>query len=368
MQVFSSKAWNFAKNVSLGAPCAIIFAVLLTAAPTWLFADLNHAEWYWGCPLNSYVYEESSDGDYQTFCWSHILFDLFFWMLFFALTGLAVRWVFRKFGFTIRPFYSVCIMGALIGALYVYVFRPDQLINLETGGYLGFLETPSEQMHLAMWPGNVERVEILLQKYPGLVSSTNIVGDTPLHEAAYYGHCDIIKLLLAAKANVRSKDRDGRTPIFNSVLNRYVGATELLLKNGADINARNNDGEAPLFEAAEWGDDWSIKWLLANKAEVNVRSKWRVTPLHKAVMNGSTNTVRLLIASNAEVNVKDDKGETPLYLAAYNDQKDIVELLLADKADVNVRDNFGKTALQIASSRGCTDVAELLRQYGATNN
>lgn len=380
MQALSTKAWNFAKNVLWGLPCAIIFAVLLTAAPTWLFTDLSHAEWFWGYPRNSYVFTESKDGDFPYFCWNNIFFDLIFWTLFFALAGLAVRWVFRKFGFTIRPFYSVCIMGALIGALYVYFFRPDQLINLETGGYLGFLETPSEQMHLAMWPGDAEKVLTLVEKHPDLVFSKSITGDTPLDEAAYYGDTAIVKLLLANKADIEAKEMHGETPLFGSAMNGYVGATELLLNSGAEVNVKDDNGDTPLLRAAESRSCGVVKLLLENKADVNAKNNYEgYSPLHEAATHGSRGIVQLLIASNAEINAEDKEGETPLYLAVQNGHKDVVALLLTNKADVNVGDKYGTTPLRLAANlirnppedsngQAYQDIAELLQQHGATNN
>ena len=43
-------------------------------------------------------------------------------------------------------------------------------------------------------------------------------GSTPLHHAAYYGHVEVVKLLLEAKASVTVKDNDGRGPRLGDVL------------------------------------------------------------------------------------------------------------------------------------------------------
>ena len=43
-------------------------------------------------------------------------------------------------------------------------------------------------------------------------------GLTPLHFAAHYGHVEVVKLLLEAKASVTVKDNDGRGPRLGDVL------------------------------------------------------------------------------------------------------------------------------------------------------
>src|SRR5580700_1534173 len=99
MQALSTKAWNLAKNVSPCLPCAVIFAVLLTAAPSGLLSDLFWAKWFWGVPWYSYGFQEARNGDSHEFYWVHLFFDLFFWILFLALVGFGIRAIFRKFGF-----------------------------------------------------------------------------------------------------------------------------------------------------------------------------------------------------------------------------------------------------------------------------
>jgi ankyrin repeat protein len=379
MQALPTKAWNFAKSILWGLPCAIFFAALLTAAPTGLFFDLVQAQWRWGCPCPSYVFQESIDGNSYGFCWRYLFFDLFFWILFFALTGFAIRVVSRKLGLAIRPFYSICIMGALMGVLYVYFYRPYRLINAETGGYLSFLETPAEQMDHAIRVGDIEKVQILLKNNPDLVFSKSITGETLLDNAAYWGQSAIVKLLLADKVDVTAKNMYGDTPLFGPAMNGYLGTTELLLKNGAEVNIRNHNGDIPLLKAAESRSSRVVKLLLENKADINATNNDGYTALHEAAMDGYRSSVQLLIASNAEINVKNNRGETPLYLAVENGHKEVVELLLANKANVNAGDKYGTTPLQLAvdgvrypseelNSQTYQDIVELLKQHGATNN
>jgi Ankyrin repeats (3 copies)/Sel1 repeat/Ankyrin repeat len=140
--------------------------------------------------------------------------------------------------------------------------------------------------------GDFERVRVLLKGNPDLVSTKDKNGMTPLLLAAGAGHADVVKLLLASKA---------------------------------DVNARGNNGLTPLFAAAALGHKDTVQLLLANQADVNAREDKGMTPLFVATFTGHADVVKLLLASKADVNAADNNGTTPLHVAAV---KDVAEMLL----------------------------------------
>jgi hypothetical protein len=145
------------RNVPVGFISLIFFlSVLFTTLPQGLFVDLVRVDWYWGCPASIYIIQYSIDGDWSSFLWSHLFFDLLFWILYFSLLGIAIRVTLRKFGLNIRPLISLCVVGILTTSLYVYLYRPYALINVVTGGYLSFFESQDKQINMAMRFGDVE--------------------------------------------------------------------------------------------------------------------------------------------------------------------------------------------------------------------
>ena len=104
------------------------------------------------------------------------------------------------------------------------------------------------------------------------------------------GHEGNVKRLLAAKADVNSKDYTERTPLLP---------------------------RAPL----RTGHESIVKLLLAAKADVNSKDYIEQTPLLKAAENGHKGIVKLLLAAKADVNSKDYTGWTPLSWAAENGHK-----------------------------------------------
>ena len=76
-------------------------------------------------------------------------------------------------------------------------------------------------------------------------------GATALHWAAYNDDLDMVKILLAAGANVKAATRDGAiTPLFMACTNGNAAMIEALLKAGADRTIRDVNGDSALSWAS----------------------------------------------------------------------------------------------------------------------
>ena len=87
---------------------------------------------------------------------------------------------------------------------------------------------------------------------------------TPLSYAPYFGHKEIVQLLLD-RTNVEadSKDTRGKTPLLYAAFQRHEGIVRLLLK-GTDVkvDSKDKDGRTPLSYAAERRHDTIVRLLL----------------------------------------------------------------------------------------------------------
>jgi len=81
--------------------------------------------------------------------------------------------------------------------------------------------------------GNTDMVRSLLSSPGADVNATNERGNTPLLEAARYGHEDICRLLIAAGADVKAKDKDGKTALMLAVQNNHDDVVRVLKQAGA---------------------------------------------------------------------------------------------------------------------------------------
>ncbi len=60
---------------------------------------------------------------------------------------------------------------------------------------------------------NLERIRRIIDLTPRIVFGRDQSGNTPLHDAARYGHADVAALLLDRGAEVNGKTIDGWTPL-----------------------------------------------------------------------------------------------------------------------------------------------------------
>ena len=73
---------------------------------------------------------------------------------------------------------------------------------------------------------------------------------TPPHQASYYGHVEVCRLLLQNGSNVNSKTSLG-TPLHYASHMNHFEVCQLLLQNGADPTIPNSRGNTPITLAED---------------------------------------------------------------------------------------------------------------------
>ncbi len=160
--------------------------------------------------------------------------------------------------------------------------------------------------------------------------------------------------------------RQAEMPFFLASIGRYIwaGDTALhlaaaayqtkivreLLRAGADVRSRNRLGDEPLHAAAvgQPGSEWwnpaaqaaTIVCLIHAGADPNTLNKTGVSPLHRAVRSRCAKAVETLLDHGADPALRNKSGSTAKLLATYNtgrggsgspeakeEQKEILRLL-----------------------------------------
>ncbi|MBI4699077.1 MAG: ankyrin repeat domain-containing protein [Nitrospirae bacterium] len=179
-----------------------------------------------------------------------------------------------------------------------------------------------------------------------------------------------IRDLIDAGADVNITADNGATPLFRASYNGYTEIVKLLLAAGAEVNAvRKDNGATPLLFATQQGHAEVVKLLLEANAGVNDASKDGRTPLLIASQKGHEEVVKLLLAAKADVNVMDkDTGRTPLFMASQDGHTGVVKLLLDKGADVNAKavlNGVDWTAIKVDKKKGPTVIVRILETYSA---
>jgi ankyrin repeat protein len=219
-------------------------------------------------------------------------------------------------------------------------------------------------MFEAVKSGDAASVIELLDAHPVLVNAKNETGVSAVLLATYFGHREILEILLARGAELN---------IFDAAATGDLDRLKALAAEDTElIGSYSPDGFTPIGLAAFFGRKDVLDFLLQHGADPNAASKnqMRVTPLHSAVAHRdpeiATAMVESLLSNGAKVNIAQDGGWTPLHQAAAHGQMEIMKLLLDRKADVNAESDDGTTPLRMAHNKGFSEAAEMLQQHGAT--
>ena len=169
-------------------------------------------------------------------------------------------------------------------------------------------------------------------------------GDTPLHEACFHGHEEVVKFL------VEKMMKDGKPDVTK-------------------VNIKNKAGLTPFHIACREDHHEIVKLLLDKHPDVQLKEcdNDKATPLHYACRNDSVDTVRLLTEKSSNLQKfltsQTSDGVTPIHVAAqYGCVRVMKDFLEKVREKVNVEDTYNQTPLHYATEHGKTDMMALLIQ------
>jgi ankyrin repeat protein len=142
--------------------------------------------------------------------------------------------------------------------------------------------------------GKADRIAGLLRDDPSRVSAYSPDGFYPLGLAAFFGHLDAVRALIAA---------------------------------GADVHAV-------------------------------ARNAFKVQPIHAAAASRNLDIVRAVLEAGADPNVPQQQGFVPLHEAGSSGNRALAELLIKHGADPHQANEAGKSSIDLAREKGHTELAD----------
>ena len=201
-------------------------------------------------------------------------------------------------------------------------------------------------LHYAIKNGDIPFVELLLKA--GISPNTALgwrgespSADPPLHMAIRGDHREIVKLLLAYKADLKNRDTFSQMPLHCAAVLGKAEFVELLLRAGADVKATTIRFDLPCGSGEEETPQYN-------------------TPLHFAAASGNPATIKALLAGGADIEARNVQGNTPLISALeppiYTGinaacQLQNIELLLISGAKVNAENKHGQPRSILPANR-----------------
>lgn len=181
-------------------------------------------------------------------------------------------------------------------------------------------------------------------------------GFTALHAAVSGGYTEIVKILLAAKANPNVVTKEGITPLHNAANGSYIELIKILLAANANPNAATKEGITPLHNAADKGFAEIAELLLDAGADVSLKTENGFTVLSSAVRYANKEKslpnkdeyyalVDLLLNRGADIDVPCNEGWNPLVKAAYDNDSIMLGKLLNKATNVESKNQALRVAV-----------------------
>ena len=174
------------------------------------------------------------------------------------------------------------------------------------------------------------------------------------------------KVLIAAGANVNSKDHSGLRPIFHATVKGHDKMLRFFIEQGADVKLTCSNGKADGLTALHYAPNEQIALILLEAGALpNAVTSTQTAPIHLAAYNSRIGVVKVLLEKGADPSLPDGAGRTALHETAFRNDPQTATLLLDKKANINAAARDGNTPLHEAVLWHNTAMVKLLLDRGA---
>lgn len=208
----------------------------------------------------------------------------------------------------------------------------------------------------AIKSGNAAEATRLARENPALLRSRDASGASPLLIATYYQKHDIAKALAdaAEEIDVFEAAALGRVDRIREWLKRDSSLASAYSPDGFPVV-----GLAAFFGHLEAVRTLIAAGANIHAAATN---SFKVQAIHAAVASRNLDIVHAVLEAGADPNAAQQQGFRPIHEAGSNNNRELAELLMRYGADPSLKNDEGKTAISIAREKGHADFADWLEK------
>ncbi|XP_072404997.1 ankyrin repeat and death domain-containing protein 1A-like [Chiloscyllium punctatum] len=219
---------------------------------------------------------------------------------------------------------------------------------------------------LAAWFGHLQLLQILVNA-GAKVTIRNSIGQSMHHCAAHQGHLNIICYTMEELEEIPLDEPDeaGKTPLLLAAENGQLDVVMHLHALGCDHQFQDKEGNSSIHLAAGQGHVHVLENLIEGVC-TEVKNKAGQTALHLAAEGGHFNCVKLLLDNQCQINVHCSQNLNALHYAVKQGHQDVCHLLVEKGIDVNAVGQFA--CLHLAVKHDFAQIVRLLIAAGCDIN
>ncbi|HJU44240.1 MAG TPA: ankyrin repeat domain-containing protein [Vicinamibacterales bacterium] len=206
----------------------------------------------------------------------------------------------------------------------------------------------------AIKAGRRDEVAKIIRETPALLASRDPNGASPLLIAIYHQQLDIAKVLADAKGKIDIFEASalGRVDRLKQLLREDRSVASAYSADGFPVV-----GLAAFFGHLEAVRTLIAAGANIHAAATN---SLKVQAIHAAVASKNIEIVRAVLEAGADPNAAQQQGFRPIHEAGSSGNRELAELLMKYGADPTLKNDTGKTAIDIAREKGHADLADWL--------
>ncbi|HEY0823714.1 MAG TPA: ankyrin repeat domain-containing protein [Ramlibacter sp.] len=182
---------------------------------------------------------------------------------------------------------------------------PKALTELLKRGFDANTIDPSGRhgLFMAVQDGSLKAAEVLVEWPRTNVEWRSPKDESPLMMAAFRGHTELVKKLIARDAHV---NKPGWAPLHYAATGGHLEIMRILLEEHAFIDAESPNRTTPLMMAAHYGSTAAVKLLLDEGADPTMRNELGLSAVEFAQRGNRRDAAEMIAAA---IRARQPKGK-----------------------------------------------------------